>query len=81
MAWRDAGDSLGAHAAGLRFQEVFADSQKWLRQPRGMFHRVPREEAEITETLIVFIRDREAASSRHCGNEDLRSLSIRGKQA
>ena len=57
MVWRDAGDSLAAHAAGPRFQEVFADSQKWLRQPRGMFHRAPLDEAEITETLIASHRE------------------------
>ncbi|WP_156435215.1 hypothetical protein [Bradyrhizobium lablabi] len=64
LVWRDTGNSRASHAAGLRFQEVFVESEKWLRRSDEMFRRAGLHEAEITESLIAATRRAAAHAPR-----------------
>jgi hypothetical protein len=58
LVWRDAGKSRPCHVAGCRFQDVFEETQKWLRPPREMFRWGCLHETEITESLIAISQRR-----------------------
>jgi hypothetical protein len=55
---RDAGKSRACQFAGGRFQDVFEETQKWLRPPREMFRCGCLHETEITESLIAISQRR-----------------------
>jgi hypothetical protein len=55
---RDAGKSRACQFAGGRFQDVFEETQKWLRPPREMFRCGCLHETEITESLIAISQHR-----------------------
>jgi hypothetical protein len=64
LVWRDAGNSGACHVAGLRFQEVFVESRKWLRPPGEMLRHARLHETEITESLIAAARRASAHAPR-----------------
>jgi hypothetical protein len=61
LVWRDAGNSSAWHAARVRFQDVFVESEKWLRRSDGMFRCARLHETEITESLIAAVHRRPCA--------------------
>jgi hypothetical protein len=58
LVWRDAGKSRACQVARGRFQDVFEETQKWLRPPREMFRCGCLHETEITESLIAISQRR-----------------------